>query len=79
MKVLLALVAILLCGCMGASLGSTTCTGRRYSDLPLHASRYDWESKAVFNPTAIVVDSLVHMFYRAEDWAAPAGGTGHRV
>jgi len=29
--------------------------------------RNDWESKAVFNPAAIVKDTTVYLFYRAED------------
>jgi len=41
----------------------------RYSELPLLMPRgIGWESKAVFNPTAISVDSIVYLFYRSEDW-----------
>jgi predicted GH43/DUF377 family glycosyl hydrolase len=41
----------------------------RYSELPLLMPRgIGWESKAVFNPTAISVNSIVYLFYRSEDW-----------
>ena len=41
----------------------------RYSELPLLIPRgIGWESKAVFNPTAISVNSIVYLFYRSEDW-----------
>ncbi|MDD2333041.1 MAG: glycoside hydrolase family 130 protein [Mesotoga sp.] len=45
----------------------------RASTLPLLMPQgIEWESKAVFNPTAIVVDSTVYLLYRSEDWT----GTG---
>lgn len=41
----------------------------RYSELPLLMPRgIGWESKAIFNPTAISVNSIVYLFYRSEDW-----------
>ncbi len=72
MKVFLTLVAMLLCvAALGVSIRfDDLYRVERYSDLPLLMPQgIGWESKAVFNPTAIVVDSIVHMFYRSEDWS----------
>ncbi|HNU22925.1 glycosidase [Mesotoga sp. Brook.08.YT.4.2.5.1] len=45
----------------------------RASELPIVMPQgVGWESKAVFNPAAIVIDSTVYLLYRSEDWA----GTG---
>ena len=48
-------------------------TMERASDFPLLMPQgIEWESKAVFNPAAIMIDSTIYLLYRSEDWS----GTG---
>ena len=71
------LVIVLLLSCViGVAVSidfESLYTMERASDFPLLMPQgIEWESKAVFNPAAIMIDSTIYLLYRSEDWS----GTG---